>query len=82
MDSVTFPKGMALAIADLVECRDMTEADELSACVSIYPKAKAHVLQNIRQLVKPFPVKGALYLFDVDTSAYSLDLHEAIFPDE
>lgn len=59
------PAGFALAVADLVDCRPMTEKDQLNACCAIYPGAFAWVLRNVRRIT-PFPVRGQLGLFDVD----------------
>ena len=38
------PAGYALAIVRVVDCRPMTERDELEACCSWYPDAHAWVL--------------------------------------
>jgi hypothetical protein len=62
------PAGCAVALADLVDCRRMTEADEDAAKCSIYPNAFAWVLQNIRA-IEPFPVKGRLGLYEVDIAS-------------
>ena len=59
--------GMALCVAEVVNTRPMTKDDEPAACCSIYPKAVAWELANVRR-VHPFPVKGALNLFEVDDS--------------
>lgn len=59
--------GMALCVADVVDIRMMTKADEFAACCTIYPKARAWILANVRR-VKPFPVKGKLSIFEVDDS--------------
>lgn len=59
------PRGIALCIVDLVDTRPMTQADEAAACCSVYPRAQAWVLRNIRP-VEPFSVKGVLGLFEVD----------------
>ena len=59
------PSGYALAIAELIDCRPMIQNDELLACCKIYPGAYSWILKNIR-LIKQFPVKGRLGLFDVD----------------
>ena len=58
------PAGCAVAVADLVDCRPMTIADEAAACCAVYPRATAWVLANIRP-VKPFGMKGRLGLFTV-----------------
>lgn len=57
--------GMALAVADLVDCRPMTEADEKAAHCPVYDGAYSWVFENIRP-IKPFPVRGALGIFEVD----------------
>ena len=51
------PPGKAVAIAELVDCRQITEADEEAACCKIYPDAKAWVSENV-QRVRPLPAKG------------------------
>lgn len=61
------PAGYAIAVADLVDCRPMTKADEAAACCEIYPNAVAWILQGVRR-VRVFPVKGQLRIFDVDVS--------------
>lgn len=58
------PKGMAVAMAKITDCRFMTEDDELAACCPIYPGAYAWVLESIEPLKVPFPVKGKLGLFN------------------
>ena len=65
------PAGCAVAVADLVDCRVMTKADEVAAQCSIYPNAFAWVLQNIRA-IEPFPVKGQLGLYEVDVNPENL----------
>ena len=57
--------GNAIAIADLVDCRPMTKADEIQACCDVYPRARSWILHNVRA-IKPFKVKGKLGLFEVD----------------
>jgi hypothetical protein len=59
------PAGCAVAVANLVDCRIMTKADEVAAQCSIYPNAFAWVLQHI-QAIEPFPIKGQLGLYEVD----------------
>ncbi len=58
------PVGCAIAVAELVDCRPMTKADERAACCPTYPGAYAWVLSRIRR-VTPVPVKGRLGLYDV-----------------
>ena len=65
------PAGCAVAVANLVDCRVMTKADEVAAQCSIYPNAFAWVLQNVRA-IEPFPVKGQLGLYEVDVTPESL----------
>jgi hypothetical protein len=60
------PAGYALAVVDLVDCRPMAVEDEEAACCKIYPRAHAWVLQNIRALKEPFPVKGRLGIYEVE----------------
>ena len=59
------PAGYALAVARLVDCRPMTERDQIAACCSIYPGAYAWVLEEVRRL-DPFPVRGHLGLYDIE----------------
>lgn len=59
------PAGKALCVADLVNCRRMTAADEDAALCNVYPGAVAWVLANVRP-IEPFPVKGQLGLYEVE----------------
>lgn len=59
------PRGKALAIANLVECRPMLESDEIGACCPIYPRAVAWVFSRIIP-IQPFDVRGQLGIFEVD----------------
>ena len=59
------PAGMALAIAELVDCRPMTEQDEAAAGCPKFDGAFAWVLRNVRR-VEPFAVLGRRRLFDVE----------------
>jgi len=65
------PTGCAVAVADLVDCRPMTRADEDAAKCHIYPDAVAWVLENVRS-IEPFPVKGQLGLYEVNISPDAL----------
>ena len=65
------PAGCAVAVAELVDCRPMTVADEYAAKCPIYPNAVAWVLQNV-QAIKPFPVKGQLGIYEVNVSQDTL----------
>jgi hypothetical protein len=62
------PAGYAIAIANLVDCRPMTERDEPDACCPAYPGAFAWVLEDIRK-IEPFPVKGRLGIFEAELPA-------------
>jgi len=62
------PAGYALAIATLVDCRSMSVLDEPAAQCRKTLNAIAWVLENVRPIKKPFPVKGELGLFEVDLS--------------
>ena len=65
------PAGCAVAVADLVDCRPMTKADEEAAQCHIYPNAVAWVLTNVRA-IEPFPVKGQLGVYEVDVPPQKL----------
>ena len=58
------PRGAAIGIVDLVDCRLMTKADEPAAMCPVTPGRYAWVLRNARP-IKPFAVKGALGLYEV-----------------
>ena len=62
------PAGVVLAVATLVDCRPMSVLDEPAARCRKYVKAVAWVLEKVRPIKKPFPVKGQLKVFDVDVS--------------
>lgn len=64
-DWPTQPVGVAVALAEIVDCRPMVAADEKDACCAVYPRANSWVLANIVP-IKPFSVRGALGVFDVD----------------
>lgn len=72
------PAGQALAIADLVDCRPMTKDDEQAAGCATYPSAQAWVLENIRKIT-PFPVRGALGLFEVEMPEHSAAAYLPLF---
>ena len=57
--------GLAICIANLVECRPMTEEDVEFAMCGVYPGAYSWVLQNVRK-IEMFQVKGQLGLFNID----------------
>lgn len=59
------PAGHAVAIATLIECRPMTQADEEAAMCNLYDGAFAWVLTNVKS-IRPVPVRGSLGLFEAD----------------
>lgn len=59
------PKGVALCVVGVVDVRPMRSTDEIAACTSVYPRAQAWILDNLRVLTEPFPVKGQLGLYDI-----------------
>ena len=67
--------GNAFAIAEIIDCRDMTLSDENEACCEVYPNAKSWVLSNVRR-IDPFPVKGQLGLFEVEIGKISKEEYE------
>jgi hypothetical protein len=58
------PRGCAVALVNLDDCRPMTSNDEALAGCSGYAGAYAWLLSNIRRIV-PFPVRGRHRLYDV-----------------
>ncbi|NQU42716.1 ASCH domain-containing protein [bacterium] len=61
-------RGNAIARARLVDCRPMRPTDESGALCTAHPSLFAWVLQDVQDTI-PFPVKGRLGLFDVETPA-------------
>lgn len=59
------PFGCMVALVDIVECRPMTEADELAAQCKYTPGQVAWVLDNVRP-VPNHPITGNRGLFDRD----------------
>lgn len=60
------PRGEAICIAELVNCRPMMETDEIAAMCKVYDRAYAWVLLDLIMPITPFRVKGRLGLFDVE----------------
>jgi len=60
-----FPAGYALAIVKLVDCRKMTEEDEVNARCDYQSNLYAWVLSDIKR-IKPFPVEGKLGIYEVN----------------
>lgn len=60
-------RGVIVAIADLVDCRPMTLADEDAACCAYVEGKYVFVLDNVRRLPPPgIPAKGKLGLWDTN----------------
>lgn len=60
------PCGVALCIANLVDCRPMTRTDENPALSKLPAEgAWAWVLSDVR-LIAPFPVRGRLGIYELD----------------
>ena len=70
-DDSNYFTGHSICIATLVDCRPMTEADEVAACCRLYPGAWAWELTNIRDVAK-IDMKGSLGLFNVADSILKL----------
>ena len=65
LDDVVMGFGLAIGIAELVDCRPMTRRDQLVAMCKIYPGAFSWVFENVRA-IEPFAVSGRLRLYEVD----------------
>ena len=63
---------MALCVVDLVDCRRMWKEDEPGAMCPHDEVLFSWVLENVR-CVKPFAVRGALKLFEVEISESELE---------
>jgi len=63
------PAGYALAIATLIMCRDMTPGDEFAAQCPCERGDVAWVLDGPLWRLKPFPVTGALGIFEIERDA-------------
>jgi len=59
--------GKAIAVARLVNCRLMTNADEDAAMCDIYNGAYSWVLRNVRR-IEPFSVSGQLGIYEVNAN--------------
>lgn len=59
--------GHAICVAELYDCRAMLPGDEADACHPFLPGQFVWKLRNVR-IIRPFPVKGQLSMFDVDDS--------------
>ena len=72
--------GYAIAIADLVDCREMenTESDKLAARHEFVPDSYVWVLENVKKIT-PFPVTGKLGIFEVDFEAEKRKMNNSEF---
>lgn len=61
----TGPKGVAVAVVDLVDIRPATRADNAFACCQPADGEYAWILENAHSIIR-FPVKGKLSLFSVE----------------
>lgn len=59
------PRGVAICIVDIVNCRPMFKDDEEKARFAWRKGLWAWCIENVKQ-IKPFPVKGQLRIFNVD----------------
>ena len=57
--------GLAACTAKIVDCRLMNKADAEAARCPYIPGLYAWILDDVRKLDKPFPVKGALGIYDI-----------------
>ncbi len=73
------PVGQAIAIVQLVDCRQMRRADERAAIFERYAGAYAWVLECARR-ISPFAVRGRLKLYDVSQCLDSGRLLEFFLP--
>lgn len=65
------PRGVALCLVDLIDCRPMSADDEAAACCSLYDRAFSWSLANVRP-VRQVPLKGQLLLFNVPDNVVEL----------
>lgn len=66
------PAGCVVAMAELYDCRILSNRDEKAACCDCSYGGYAWMLRNI-QRVKPVPVKGELGIFTVDIEPPEID---------
>jgi hypothetical protein len=66
-DTPGFGFGVAVAIVELVNCREATPEDAERACCPISPGEYAWELRLVLR-VAPVPIKGKLNFFEVDDS--------------
>lgn len=66
--------GKAIAVANLVECREMVPSDEAWACCRYRPGLWSWIFDEVHKIT-PFPVRGQLGLFKVP---YGVDKIETL----
>lgn len=59
--------GFAVCVVNLIDCRPMTDNDEVAAKCECYYGAYSWVLDNVRK-IEMFPVKGQLGLFNIENN--------------
>jgi hypothetical protein len=64
-DIAALPRGVAIAVVDVVGCRPMAEGDAGAACCPLEPGAFVWLLTGARP-IEPFAVHGRLGLFNVE----------------
>ena len=69
------PYGAIVAVATIVDCKPMMQADERAALCHVYPEAWSWFLEDIVR-VKPVPIRGALGLFEIDLAEEDLEPYE------
>jgi hypothetical protein len=70
---VTENSGLAIAIADIIDCKPMKKSDKKAACIEKYDGAFSWFLDNVVK-IKPIPVKGMLGLFEAPHNIETLEL--------
>lgn len=70
------PAGMAVATAELVACRPMIPGDVERALRDYERGLVSWVLQDVKKIAEPFPVRGRLMLFDVELPAGFWSRHD------
>jgi hypothetical protein len=73
------PKGVAMIVVDLVDCRLARPSDKRRAHISPPPGSWAWIIRPLFR-VDPFPVRGQLGLFDVPVPPYIETMLSAIPP--
>jgi hypothetical protein len=66
-----------VAIVELVAVKDMTAEDQVPACYSLFPEAKALMLENVKQ-VEPIAIKGLTNGFHLGVFEVNIDKSKLI----